>query len=259
MHGVGGRWREMRVVVACINGLRLELVFLVLIAVLSHVCCCLICVSCNPLVYRRSFGFGRIEQLVQNQILESVSHLQISKRRWRTKSQQRLDSPFGSLFSMLFKCSCPLSSWVYLDGSFMENTSTRWDMISSLFVPILQSTASFDGILISRQCLLTWIVVAYLLITAFISSLHKLSHPFIIIAANSVLVIFWLAAMGATAHLRSRFKYDVNIYGCYDDGSSIDSTTCLVGRDGLQKRAAVATKTGLAVMSSIAGLSALVM
>ncbi|PVH80272.1 hypothetical protein DL98DRAFT_418815 [Cadophora sp. DSE1049] len=107
--------------------------------------------------------------------------------------------------------------------------------------------------------LLTWIVVAYLLITAFISSLHKLSHPLIVIAANALLVIFWLAAMGATAHLRSTFKYNVNIYGCYDDGSSVDSTTCLVGRDGLEKRAAVATKTGLAIMSSIAGLSALVM
>ncbi|KAH7346748.1 hypothetical protein BKA65DRAFT_283466 [Rhexocercosporidium sp. MPI-PUGE-AT-0058] len=106
--------------------------------------------------------------------------------------------------------------------------------------------------------LLTWLVVAYLLITAYISSLHNLTHIFIVIAANALLVLFWLAAMGATASLRSSFKYNVNIYGCYDDGSSIDSTTCLVGRD-LEKRAAVATKLGLSMMSAIAGLSALVM
>ncbi|KAH6713586.1 hypothetical protein BKA61DRAFT_44371 [Leptodontidium sp. MPI-SDFR-AT-0119] len=106
--------------------------------------------------------------------------------------------------------------------------------------------------------LLTWLVVAYLLVTAYISSLHKFTHIFITIAANAGLVVFWLAAMGATARLRSRFKYDVNIYGCYDDGSAVDSTTCLVGR-GLEKRAAVATKMGLSMMSAIAGLSALVM
>lgn len=73
------------------------------------------------------------------------------------------------------------------------------------------------------------------------------------------MVIFWLAAMGATAHLRSTFKYNVNVYGCYDDGSSVDSTTCVVYKRELGKRAAVATKTGLSVMSSIAGLAALEM
>ncbi|KAG4429376.1 hypothetical protein IFR05_015143 [Cadophora sp. M221] len=108
--------------------------------------------------------------------------------------------------------------------------------------------------------LLTWLVVAYLLVTTYISSFHQFTHIFIVIGSNALLVIFWLAAMGATARLRSRFKYNVSIYGCYDDGSAVDSTTCLVGREiGLEKRAAVATKAGLSMMSAIAGLSALVM
>ncbi|PBP18286.1 hypothetical protein BUE80_DR011024 [Diplocarpon rosae] len=67
-------------------------------------------------------------------------------------------------------------------------------------------------------------------------------------------VLFWLAAMGATAHLRSTFKYSVSVYGCYEDGSSVDSSTCVVG-----ERAAVATKMGTRIMSAIAGLSALEM
>ncbi|XMA16852.1 hypothetical protein WAI453_009643 [Rhynchosporium graminicola] len=106
--------------------------------------------------------------------------------------------------------------------------------------------------------LLTWLVVAYLLITTHMSSFAKFTHILLVIAANAVLVLFWLAAMGGTARLRSRFKYDVTVYGCYDDGSNIDYSTCLVGRK-LEQRAAVATTTGLAVMSGIAGVSALVM
>ncbi|KAL2069839.1 hypothetical protein VTL71DRAFT_14518 [Oculimacula yallundae] len=108
--------------------------------------------------------------------------------------------------------------------------------------------------------LLTWLVVAYLLVTAYISSFAKFTHIFLVIAANAGLILFWLAAMGATARLRASFKYNVTVYGCYDDGSNIDSGTCIVGRsEGLQKRAAVATTGGLAILSAIAGLSALVM
>jgi len=107
-------------------------------------------------------------------------------------------------------------------------------------------------------CILTWIVVVFLIASTYISSLSALNHIVIVIGSNALMVLFWLAAMGATARLRSTFKYNVSIYGCYDDGSSVDSTTCLVGR-ALQARAAVATHLGLSIMSAIAGLSALVM
>lgn len=72
------------------------------------------------------------------------------------------------------------------------------------------------------------------------------------------MAIFWLASMGANAKTRSSFKYAVNVYGCYDDGSSIDAHTCFVGRDVEElKKRAIANKKGLAYMSAIAGLSAL--
>ena len=76
--------------------------------------------------------------------------------------------------------------------------------------------------------------------------------------ADAVLVIFWLSSMGASAALRSSFKYAVDIEGCYDDGAAIDSTTCVVDRS-LEKRAAVADHAGLSMMSAVAGLSALEM
>ncbi|KAI9046604.1 hypothetical protein LZ554_009347 [Drepanopeziza brunnea f. sp. 'monogermtubi'] len=108
--------------------------------------------------------------------------------------------------------------------------------------------------------ILTWIVVVCLFMIAYLPVLAVLNHAVILIIVNAVMAIFWLAAMAATAHLRSKFKYNVTVYGCYDDGSSIDSSTCVVGKRELEKRdGAVATKTGLRVMSAIAGLSGLMM
>lgn len=75
---------------------------------------------------------------------------------------------------------------------------------------------------------------------------------------DAVMFIFWLSGMGAAAALRASFKYSVTIDGCYNDGSLVNSSTCVVERS-LQKRAAVATSTGLSIMSAIAGLSALEM
>lgn len=75
---------------------------------------------------------------------------------------------------------------------------------------------------------------------------------------DAVMAIFWLSAMGASAALRASFKYEVTIDGCYNDGSLVNSSTCVVER-GMEKRAAVATSTGLSVLNAIAGLSALEM
>ncbi len=110
------------------------------------------------------------------------------------------------------------------------------------------------------QSLFTWLAIVFFFLTAYISSLRNFKFiTFVVIAVNGLMVLFWLAAMGATAHLRTTFKYSVNIYGCYDDGSDVDSTTCVVYKRQLEKRAAVATKAGLSAMSAIAGLSALEM
>jgi hypothetical protein len=72
------------------------------------------------------------------------------------------------------------------------------------------------------------------------------------------MTIFWLSSMGASAALRSSFKYSVTVDGCYNDGSDINSETCVVGR-GLEARGAIASSAGLGMMSAVAGLSALEM
>lgn len=72
------------------------------------------------------------------------------------------------------------------------------------------------------------------------------------------MVIFWLSGMGAAAALRTSFRYDVNVSDCYDDGSLVGSTTCVVARK-VEKRAAVASDAGLSSMGAVAGLSALEM
>lgn len=74
------------------------------------------------------------------------------------------------------------------------------------------------------------------------------------------MAILWLSSMGANAALRATFVYDVNAT-CYDDGSTLNAGHCVVSRReaGLSKRFAVASKSGLAQMAAIAGLSALEM
>ncbi len=77
------------------------------------------------------------------------------------------------------------------------------------------------------------------------------------------MIIFWLASMGANAALRGSFVYDVQA-DCVDDGSTVNANHCITYRrrnadSHLVRRFAVAGKTGLGVMSGIAGLSALIM
>lgn len=65
----------------------------------------------------------------------------------------------------------------------------------------------------------------------------------------------WLATFAAVAARRATFNIDVNVRGCVDDGSAIDSKTCFTKRD-IEKRA-ILFKSGGAMMSAIAGLGAL--
>jgi hypothetical protein len=104
--------------------------------------------------------------------------------------------------------------------------------------------------------LLTWIIVSYNLLTERVASLNSFWNQFVVMGADAVMVIFWLSSMGAAAALRSSFKYAVTVEECYNNGSEINSETCVVGR-GLEARAAVASSAGLSMMSAVAGLSAL--
>lgn len=102
------------------------------------------------------------------------------------------------------------------------------------------------------QSLITWVVVAYVVLAEKIPSLHKAYHVVAILALDCFLVIMWLATFAAAAAERARYVYDVDVDGCYSDGSLIESKTCVT------KRSVILFKTGAAMLAAIAGLGALV-
>ncbi|KAK4156580.1 hypothetical protein C8A00DRAFT_30546 [Chaetomidium leptoderma] len=95
-------------------------------------------------------------------------------------------------------------------------------------------------------------VVAYQLISEKAASARGGYNIWAVMALDLLMAIFWLASLGANAALRAAFTETVNIESCYNDGSAINSNHCTVS-----KRGPVANQTGLALMSAIAGLSAL--
>ncbi|SPJ79958.1 uncharacterized protein FTOL_08349 [Fusarium torulosum] len=104
--------------------------------------------------------------------------------------------------------------------------------------------------------IITWIVIAYAVITEKISSLRSAYHIIAVICLDGLMVILWLAAWAATAARRAKYVVPVNTYGCYDDGSLADSKTCnIFKRDGEN---VILFKTGLAMLAAVAGLGALV-
>jgi len=112
---------------------------------------------------------------------------------------------------------------------------------------------------LTSQCLMTWVVVFYALGTEKVPSAQGAYNIWAILALDLLLAIFWLSSLGANAAQRASFKYDVNVEYCYNDGSTVNSNFCYVSKRDLEKRAAVAGTVGLAVMSAIAGLSALML
>jgi hypothetical protein len=107
--------------------------------------------------------------------------------------------------------------------------------------------------------LFTWIVVTYMLVTEKVASARGAYNIWAVLALDFLMALFWMACLGANAALRATFNTRVTIESCYDDGSSVSAHHCTVSkRAELSKRAAVADATGLALMSAIAGLSALV-
>ncbi|KAK3349790.1 hypothetical protein B0T25DRAFT_249378 [Lasiosphaeria hispida] len=108
-------------------------------------------------------------------------------------------------------------------------------------------------------CLMTWVVVAYALVTERVPSARGAYNIWAVLSLDLLMAIFWLASMGANAANRAAFKFDVDVEYCYNDGSTVSSNHCVVSKRDLERRAAVAGSVGLACMSAIAGLSALVM
>ncbi|CAK7242777.1 MAG: hypothetical protein STHCBS139747_004278 [Sporothrix thermara] len=107
---------------------------------------------------------------------------------------------------------------------------------------------------------LTLVITLYAILSEKVSSCRAGYNYWAVFSLDLIMMIFWLASMGANAALRGTFKYSVNAE-CYDDGSTLNAGTCYTSkRDGVvAKRSAVASKAALAEISAIAGLSAVQM
>ncbi|KAG9254844.1 G-protein coupled receptor protein [Emericellopsis atlantica] len=101
--------------------------------------------------------------------------------------------------------------------------------------------------------LITWVVVAYVVLTEKLPALHKAYHIIAVLALEGFMVIMWLATFAAVAAERARYVVRVQTYGCFDNGSFLDSKTCLTRRDDN----VLLFKSGAAMLAAIAGLGAL--
>lgn len=98
----------------------------------------------------------------------------------------------------------------------------------------------------------TWLIVTYLLVSEKVASANRLYNIWAVLGIDLFMALLWLACTGANGALRATFNTPVNIIGCFDDGSAVNAHTCTVA-----KRAALADSTGLAMISAIAGVSAI--
>ncbi|KAI1426048.1 hypothetical protein F5Y12DRAFT_713495 [Xylaria sp. FL1777] len=98
---------------------------------------------------------------------------------------------------------------------------------------------------------LTWAIALYAILTEHTAGCRSGYNTWAVLSLDFFMIVLWLASLGANAAFRSSFVYAVNVEDCYNDGSAINSNHCVVS-----KRSAIATPTGLAVLSSVAGVSA---
>lgn len=86
-------------------------------------------------------------------------------------------------------------------------------------------------------------------------ALHKLYNIIAVLALDGFMIILWLATFAAVAAERGRYNANVNVSGCSDDGTLISSKTCSVVK---REPGVLLFKSGLIMMSAIAGLGALI-
>jgi len=117
--------------------------------------------------------------------------------------------------------------------------------------------AYFDSLgLAIAAGIFTWIVALYAILTERSAGCRSGYNTWAVLSLDFFLIVLWLASLAYNAQFRSIFVTSVDTT-CYNDGSAINSNHCSI----LYKRAAsyVATQTGLAILSAIAGLSALLL
>ncbi|KAK4128061.1 hypothetical protein N657DRAFT_584649 [Parathielavia appendiculata] len=132
------------------------------------------------------------------------------------------------------------------------------------FIILVMAAWCMHGIVLGANAfalvcwLFTWIIVAYELISEKVPSAQKAYNIWAVLSLDFLMALFWLASMGANAALRAEFNTTVNINSCHSNGKVVNSKTCTYTPAKAKRNGAVADQTGLAVISAIAGLSALV-
>ncbi|KAI1175972.1 hypothetical protein F4777DRAFT_578396 [Nemania sp. FL0916] len=101
--------------------------------------------------------------------------------------------------------------------------------------------------------ILTWIIALYAILTEHSAACRSGYNTWAVLSLDFFMVILWLASLGANAAYRATFVTPVNA-DCYDDGSAVNAGHCVV-----YKRAAVASATGRAELSALAGVSAIML
>ncbi|KAK7924159.1 hypothetical protein PG985_006213 [Apiospora marii] len=107
-------------------------------------------------------------------------------------------------------------------------------------------------------CVFTWIVSLYNILSEKAAGCRSGYNTWAALSLDGLLIIFWLAAMGATASARASFKYSV-VASCTSDGSAINSGQCDVLRRRYTDTVGIASYAALDVLSGLAGVCALVM
>ncbi|KAK8088615.1 hypothetical protein PG997_003576, partial [Apiospora hydei] len=107
-------------------------------------------------------------------------------------------------------------------------------------------------------CVFTWIVSLYNILSEKAAGCRAGYNTWATLSLDGLLIVFWLAAMGATASARASFKYSVTA-SCTSDGSAVDSGHCEVLRRRYTTTVGVASYGALDVLSGLAGVCALVM
>ncbi|KAI5926466.1 hypothetical protein F4810DRAFT_539784 [Camillea tinctor] len=106
--------------------------------------------------------------------------------------------------------------------------------------------------------LFTWIIAFYAILTERVPTCRAGYNTWAVLSLDGLMIIFWLSSMAAVADRRSKFTVSVDA-SCTSDGSAINSGHCTVYGRSDDDIVGVATSGALAILSAIAGISALIM
>ncbi|KAI1144238.1 hypothetical protein F5Y05DRAFT_22151 [Hypoxylon sp. FL0543] len=101
--------------------------------------------------------------------------------------------------------------------------------------------------------LFTWVIAVYAILAEKAASCRRAYNTWAILSLDGLMIIFWLAAMAATANRRGTFNVAASA-SCVSDGSTINSGHCAV-----YAKRDFASNAALGVLSGIAGISAIIM